>query len=93
MSYPYRAPVLCLSVVAGLVLLSYCAVKVDLISGRIDAALTVCHSMQTLTSSWLSGGVTHTVTTPYESPETAQEHLNRHDEAVKVALQRYPVDD
>lgn len=49
-------------------------------------------SMQTLTSTWKSQGVTHTISTPREQNETVADWQGRHDEALEAALAEWPAD-
>ena len=44
----------------------------------------------TLTTTWKSGNMTHTVTTPREGDETAAAHSARHKEAVEALKALYP---
>lgn len=49
-------------------------------------------TMQSITSTWLSGGVTHAVTTPQDPGETVEAWIARHAEAVAAAQAVWPVD-
>lgn len=46
--------------------------------------------MQTATNSWVSGGMTVTVTTTRNSGESAGDFADRHKEAVDAMLAKYP---
>lgn len=48
--------------------------------------------MQSITTTWTSGGTTHSVTTTQQSGEAWAQTLVRHDEAVKEAKRLYPPD-
>lgn len=48
--------------------------------------------MQQLTSTWLSGGVSHTITTTRNTGESVEDWIGRHDEALEAAQQAWPVD-
>lgn len=48
--------------------------------------------VQTLTSTWTSGGVEHTVTTTRLDGESAPDFIARHNEVLEAALVQYPSD-
>ena len=48
--------------------------------------------MQTLSTSWTSGGVEHTLTTTRQDGESAPDFIARHNEALDAALGQYPPD-
>jgi len=50
------------------------------------------HMGQTISSSWVSGGITHTITTPKNPGESDGDWLTRHDSAVRAAKVIYPPD-
>lgn len=48
--------------------------------------------MQTLTSTWLSGGVNQSITSTREEGESTQDFILRHKEALDAAVETWPVD-
>ena len=48
--------------------------------------------MQTMSTSWKSGGVEMTLKTPRQDPETAAAWMARHKEALDAAKVAFPVD-
>ena len=72
--------------------LVYCSVQADYISGHIERAIAARPKMQTITSAWVSGGITYTISTPWESPETPSEHRDRHNAPLTKSLETWPAD-
>lgn len=63
--------------------------RVGQIEQAIDRFIEERTSM-TLITTWRSGGMTHTVNTPRDAGETAEQHASRHKEAVEALKAVYP---
>ena len=83
-----------MALAVGLVTIALVA-RVD---GRIDripysVTLTQDADMTSVTSTWVSGGVTHSVTTTQQPGESVEDMMERHRLAVEAAQRTFPVDE